>query len=187
MKSLFSIFLFITTITFAQSKNAILGFTDFEYGAAIESSVLISNKKLRTLANEETVSDYYPISLYLHGTVYFTKNIGVEIKPGWFFGDDKFSAFELALFLKKRFFEKRIIGKIGINFHKNIGYTHGTFYSTDKSVFMIAAVIGYKPVKSLAVTLGYYNPLSEYWYYEWVEEGPVFLKQVIKLGLEVNF
>ena len=186
MKFLFFIFLYITTISFAQSKNAIFDFTDFEYGAAIESSVLISNKKFRTLAKEETVSDYYPISFYLHGTVYFTKNIGVEIKPGWFFGDDKFSAFELALFLKKRFFEKRIIGKIGINFHKNIEYAHGTFQSTDKSVFMFVAVIGYKPVKSLAVTLGYYNPLSEYWYYAW-EKSSVFLKQVIKLGLEVNF
>ena len=186
MKSLFFIFLFITTITFAQSKNAILGFTDFEYGAAIESSVLISHRNYSDFWKEGTSWDFYHVSLYLHGTVYFTKNIGVEIKPGWFFGDDKFSAFELALFLKKSFFEKRIIGKIGINFHKNIGYTHGTFYSTDNSVFMIAAVIGYKPVKSLAVTLGYYNPLSEYWYYAW-EESSVFLKQIIKFGLEVNF
>ena len=139
------IFLYLTAISFAQSKNAIFGFTDYEYGAAIESSVLISHKNYSDFWKEGTSWDFYHVSLYLHGTVYFTKNIGVEIKPGWFFGGDTFSAFELALFLKKRFFEKRIIGKIGANFHKNIEYAHGTFQSTDKSVFMFAAVIGYIP------------------------------------------
>ena len=198
MKNTFLLVVFVSSMVLGQSLKEKPSKPKFEFGISFESSLLLSTEKTKLIYPEDsyetfenTTSDFYPLNVYLSGFVFINKSMGIEFKPGWFLGGDRFTGYELGLYLKKYFCKNKLFGKAGINFHKNSASAHINFSSTDKGVFLLGAAVGYKPFRNIALTVSYHHVLSNYWNYHEIPEGDflsnnVYLNQIIKFGLEFN-
>lgn len=175
---------------FCQKQIRDTSITKVRIGTAIELSVLFNSKHF-DLKNQENFTKIYPLSLYLFGIIPFTDNFALDFKPGWVVGGEEFSAIELGIYIQYYFNRHTYFIRTGINMHKNIGEAHGTFYSTNESVFFIGVMLGFKPTSNFAFTLGYYYPLSNYPYYSDLEDYKysysVILNHLLKLGMEIEF
>lgn len=143
----------ISTTSYAQA---------YSMGIQLNSSVL-NVQQYNNQTYDKTLL-IFPFSIYFNNKFCINKNYQIEISPGYFFGGEYFSGFEVGVYLRRNIYNDKIFGAFGLNLHYNLGSGHGITvaeYAPNGIFTNLGLTFGVNFNKNVSFLLSYMKSLNE--------------------------